>query len=232
MKRHKLGQHYLVDEGVVMRMVESAGISRGDRVLEIGTGKGAITRLLADRGASLLAFEVDRENFDETSRVVEGKGVEIRLGDAFAEKPEFDVLVASLPYSESSSFIGWLCTLEFERAVVMLQDDFVMKIVAPPGNRDYKGVSALAQIAFDIKVLERVGSGAFSPRPKVGSVVVSIVPRRKLSEIEVARIVRLFTLRRRQVDSALAELGMKGSGHGLRRVYSLSPDEVFEICRE
>ncbi|MDG6941359.1 MAG: hypothetical protein JRN34_00325 [Nitrososphaerota archaeon] len=231
MKRQRLGQHYIVEEELAMRMVEAAGISRGERVLEIGTGKGAITRLLAGKGASLLAFEVDRKNFDETLRALDGTGAEIRLGDAFAEKPEFDVLVASLPYSESSTFVGWLCTLEFKRAVVMLQEDFVRKLTAPPGDRNYRGVSALAQIAFDIRVLERVSNSAFSPRPKVGSSVVSIVPRRRLSETEVSRIVRLFTIRRRQVDSALSMLGMKGGSHGRRRVNSLAPEEVFEICR-
>ncbi len=232
MKRHRLGQHYLVDEGVAQRMVEYADIGRSERVLEIGTGRGAVTRLLAGKGASLLAYEIDRHNLDETVKALEGSEADVRLGDAFAERPEFDVLVASLPYSESSTFVRWLCTKDFCRAVVMLQGDFVRKLTAPPGSRDYRGVSALAQVALTIKVLERVGGDAFSPRPKVGSVVVAITPRRKLSEGEASRIVRLFTLRRRQVDSALTELGMRGRSYGQRRVFSLVPEEVFELCRE
>ncbi len=232
MKRHKLGQHYLTDGGVAHRMVEYADIDRGERVLEIGTGKGAITRLLAVKGASLLAYEVDRENFDETLEALKGTEADVRLGDAFAERPEFDVLVASLPYSESSAFVKWLCTMEFDRAVVMLQRDFVEKLTAPPGSRDYRGVSALAQLAFDIRILEYVASEAFLPRPKVGSVVVAIVPRRRLSERKASRIIKLFTLRRRQVDSALAELGMDGPGYGRRRVFSLGPEEVFNLCNE
>ena len=212
-------------------MVEYADINRGEQVLEIGTGKGAVTRLLVGKGAPLLAYEVDKENFEETVRMLGGTEADVRLGDAFAERPRFDVLVASLPYSESSTFVRWLCTMKFDRAVVMLQRDFVRKLTAPPGSRDYRGVSALAQIAFGIRALERFGSEAFSPRPKVGAVVIAIVPRRRLSEREASRIVSLFTLRRRQVDSALAELGMGGPGHGQRRVFSLGPEEVFELCR-
>lgn len=232
MKRHRLGQHYLIDESVAQRMVEYAEIGRSERVLEIGTGRGAVTRLLAGKGASLLGYEIDKDNFDETVEALEGSEADVRLGDAFTERPQFDVLVASLPYSESSTFVRWLCTMGFCRAVVVLQGDFVKKLTAPPGGRDYRGVSALAQVAFRIKVLERVEAEAFSPRPKVGSVVVAITPRRRLSEGEASRIVRFFTLRRKQVDSALAELGMKGRSYGQRRVFSLGPEEVFELCRE
>ena len=232
MKQRSLGQHYLADEGVIHRMVEYADIDRGERVLEIGTGKGAITRLLAVKGASLLAYEVDRENFDETLESLKGTDADVRLGDAFAERPEFDVLVASLPYAKSSVFVKWLCTMEFDRAVVMLQRDFVEKVTAPPGSRDYRGISAVAQLAFDIRILEYVASEAFLPRPKIGSAVVAIVPRQRLSEREASRIIKLFTLRRRQVDSALAELGMDGQSYGRRRVFSLGPEEVFNLCKE
>lgn len=232
MKKRRLGQHYLADRELALRIVELAKIRPTERILEIGTGKGALTRLLAGRGASLVGYEVDRANYDETLNAVAKAGAQILLADAFEEAPEFDVLVASLPYSESSRFVAWLSTMKFDRAVVMLQEDFARKIQAPPGDREYRGISALAQIAFDVKVLELVGRGAFTPRPSVGSAVVSFRPRLRLSMDEVARIVRLFSLRRRQVGSALAELGMeKGKEFGRRRVYWLAPEEVHELCR-
>lgn len=232
MKRRRLGQHYLADPALARRMVEIAGIKPTERVLEIGTGKGALTRLLAGRGASLTGYEIDRANFEQTTRAVRGKGALIRLSDAFEEEPEFDVLVASLPYSESASFVEWLSTMRFDRAVVMLQEDFVRKLRAPPGDRGYRGVSALAQVAFDVEVVERVDRSAFRPRPKVNSVVVSITPKLRVAAEEVSRIVRLFSLRRREVRSALTELGMEEKGeYGRRRVFSLVPSEVHEICR-
>ena len=232
MKRHRLGQHYLVDQELVGRMVSYAAIGPGERVLEIGTGRGTLTRLLTGRGASLTGYEVDPVNHEETVRALEGTGADIRLGDAFEATPGFDVLVASLPYSESSAFVDWLSRAKFSRAVVMLQEDFVRKLTAPPGDRDYRGVSALAQVAFDVKVLERVGREAFSPRPRVNSALVSIAPRRVVTQEEESKIARLFSLRRREVAGALAELGMKVQGdYGRRRVYSLTPSEVHEICR-
>ena len=231
MKRRRLGQHYLVDPEVIHRVVSLADIGPADRVLEIGTGRGALTKELAGLGASYLGYEVDRANFAETSNLVRGTGARVALADAFEEHPDFDVLVSSLPYSESAAFVKWLCGIGFRRAVVVLQEDFVRKIMAPPGSRDYRGVSALSQVCFDVRVLGTVPRAAFIPRPGVGSVIASITPIRRIEKAEVANVIRLFSLRRRLADSALTELGMKGTGSfGRRRVNSLRPDEVHLLC--
>jgi 16S rRNA (adenine1518-N6/adenine1519-N6)-dimethyltransferase len=231
MKRRSLGQHYLVDPEVVSRIVELAQIKPSERVLEIGTGKGALTRELAGLGAGFEGYEVDRRNYDETIVSARVSDAQIHLGDAFKQRPSFDVLVSSLPYSESARFIEWLCGADFERAIVVLQEDFVRKITAHPGARDYRGISALAQIAFNIRVQERVNRKSFSPQPRVNSVIVSFTPKLPVSEAEAANVIRIFSLRRRQVDSALTELGMEGAGgHGRKRIYSLTPEEVHELC--
>jgi 16S rRNA (adenine1518-N6/adenine1519-N6)-dimethyltransferase len=231
MKRHRLGQHYLVDPDVIHRVVSLADIRPTDRVLEIGTGKGALTKELAGLGSSYLGYEVDRANFAETSNLVRGTAARVVLANAFEEHPGFDVLVSSLPYSESATFVKWLSGRKFRRAVVILQQDFVGKIMAPPGSRDYRGLSSLSQICFDVKVLGDVPRAAFSPHPRVGSVIASFTPVRRIEKAEVTTIMRLFSLRRRVADSALAELGMKGTGNfGRRRVNSLRPEEVYLLC--
>jgi len=231
MKRHRLGQHYMVDQSVIVRVVSLARIGPSDRVLEIGTGKGALTKELASLGASYTGYELDRANFEETSKAVRGTDARVVLADAFEERPDFDVLVSSLPYSESATFVRWLSGIPFRRAVVVLQEDFVRKITAPPGSRDYRGISALSQICFEVKVLGKVPRASFSPQPRVGSVIASFIPRRRIEEAEATSVIRLFSLRRRRADSALAELGMKRRGSfGTRRVNSLDPDEVHALC--
>jgi 16S rRNA A1518/A1519 N6-dimethyltransferase RsmA/KsgA/DIM1 with predicted DNA glycosylase/AP lyase activity len=232
MKRRRLGQHYLKDRAVVRRMVSLASISPSDRVLEIGTGKGALTRELVGLGARFDAYEVDEENFAETEEVVHGSGVRLHLADPFEQEPKFDILVSSLPYSESSRFVNWLSGIPFRLAVVLLQDDFARKILAPPGDRDYRGISALAQLAFDVKIVERVKRDSFAPQPRVNSVIVKISPKMRVPKTEASNIVRLFSLRRRRVDAALGKLGMEWTGgKGTRRVNALTPAEVHEICR-
>lgn len=231
MKRRRLGQHYLVDHQVVSRIVSFADIGPSERVLEIGTGRGAITKEVAGRGASFVGYEVDEANFEETRRVVGGADARIVHADAFDERPVFDVLVASLPYSESGRFVQWLSGISFARAVVVLQEDFVRKMLSPPGTRDYRGISALAQLCFRARIRDRVGRDSFSPQPRVNSVVVSIEPKRTITRAEASNVIRLFSLRRRRVDSALAELGMESNeSFGQRRVVSLMPDEVHRLC--
>lgn len=231
MKRQRLGQHYLNDPEVVRRMVSLAEIGPSDRVLEIGTGRGELTRELVGLGAGFDGYEVDRGNYEATMDAVRGTQARVHLGDAFEHRPRFDVLVSSLPYSESARFVRWLSASDFRRAVVLLQEDFVRKMLAPPGARDYRGISALAQLAFDAQVMWRVKRESFTPQPKVSSVVVRLLPKLRVPEAEAARITRLFSLRRRRVDSALAELGMtQKRGRGTRRVNSLTPEEVHQIC--
>ena len=231
MKRRRLGQHYLTDPVAVRIMVASADIASSERVLEIGTGKGALTRELVGLGAAFDGYEVDEENFRETRDAVRGTGARIHLGDAFARRRKFDVLVASLPYSESSRFVRWLSGGSFRRAVVLLQGDFVRKVMSRPGARDYRGISALAQVAFEMEVVEEVKRESFAPPPRVDSVIVLLHPRQRVSDAEASNIMRLFSLRRRLVGAALRKLEMKWEGQGTRRVNTLTPAEVHAICR-
>jgi 16S rRNA (adenine1518-N6/adenine1519-N6)-dimethyltransferase len=230
MKRRRLGQHYLVHEEVRRRMLEAAGIGSEERVLEIGTGRGELTKELVRLGRSFEGYEVDRTNYEATIGVVSQRKEGIHLGDAFEHQPRFDVLVASLPYSRSSEFVEWLSQLAYARAIVLLQEDFANKALAQPGSRDYRAISALAQLSSRMEVIGRVERGSFSPPPKVNSVIVRMKPRLRLSFGEISNVKRLFSLRRRTVASALAELGMGGTGYGKRRVYSLLPAEVHALC--
>jgi len=232
MRRQRLGQHYLVDRLVVEKIITSAAIRSDERVLEIGTGRGVLTKELVRLGASLEGFEIDRENFAATLRELGTSRAVIHLEDAFKEVPRFDVLISSLPYSKSATFIEWISRVEYDRAVVIIQEDFVGKIMAPPGARDYRAISAVAQASSEFNVLMKVCRESFSPPPKVSSLLVLVKPKRRMMDGQISRVKQLFSLRRREVVSAATELGMPlpSYDYGRRRVYSLTPKEVLEIC--
>jgi 16S rRNA (adenine1518-N6/adenine1519-N6)-dimethyltransferase len=232
MSRRKLGQHYLVDRRVVDRIIACADIRPYEHVLEIGTGRGVLTRELAPLGAGLEGYEVDRKNLEATLEELGTAKAVIHLGDAFKETPRFDVLVSSLPYSRSATFIEWISQIEYDRAVVLLQEDFVTKITSAPGTRDYRAISAVAQVSSEFQELMKVDRVSFSPPPKVNSLLVSVKPKKRMTRAEISRVKRLFSLRRRHVVSAMAELGFAQpiNDYGRRRVYSLTPEEIIEIC--
>ncbi len=234
MSRQKLGQHYLTDQRVVEKILACANIQPDEWLLEIGTGRGVLTKELVHLGAGLEGYEVDRVNLAATLEELGTARAVLHLGDAFKETPRFDVLVSSLPYSRSTTFVEWISQVEYDRAVVLLQEDFVNKILATPGARDYRTISVVLQISSEVKVLMRVGRESFSPPPKVSSLVVSVKPKRRMTSAEISRVKRLFSLRRREVAAAMTKLGMARpkTSYGKRRVYSLTPEEVLEICSQ
>lgn len=214
-------------------MVSLAKIAEREKVLEIGTGKGVLTRELCRVASEVEGYEVDGDNFRATRLAAGSRRLRLHLADAFQAEPRFDVLVSSLPYSKSSIFIEWISKVTYRRAVVLLQEDFVRKVVSSPGERDYRAVSAIAQCSSAVEVRERVPRSAFSPQPRVGSALVSIRPRLRLSDEQIKRIKRLFALRRKTVAAALGGRAPNlGEDLRRRRVYTLTPAEILELVAE
>jgi len=207
-RRRTLGQHYLTDRSVVDLMVQRAEIGRGKRVLEIGTGRGAVTRELCKIASSVEGFEIDDENYLATERLGLDR-LTLRREDAFALPRDFDVLVSSLPYSESSNFVEWLAKLDYDRAVVLLQKDFAEKLLARPGDERYRAVSVISQISSKVEIVRRVSRESFDPPPKVSSVLVVVVPKRSLSAEQIHLIKMLFSQKRKKLGSALKNLGLE-----------------------
>ena len=231
-KRRALGQHYLIDRSIISKMIELARIKQGDRVMEIGTGKGVVTRELCKISSKVEAFELDGENYLITERLGLA-GLSLRREDAFALPRDFDVLVSSLPYSESSNFVEWLAGLSYQRAVVLLQKDFAEKLLATPGDETYRAVSVLSQISCNLEIVEYVDRGSFQPSPKVTSVLAVMIPRQLISTEQIHLIRMLFSQRRKKLESALRSLQMELSRGNpcllSRRVERLNPQEIAEM---
>ncbi len=235
-RRRRLGQHYLVDASVVRHMLMLAAIKPGERVLEIGTGKGALTRELVKVATRLEAYEVDRQSFLQLSTEL-GRipSLELHNSDAFASSPRFDVLVTSLPYSESSEFVEWLAQHSYDRAVAVLQQDFAAKLTARPGPDAYKAVSVIAQVSSDVEVVGAIPRDSFDPPPRVNSSLVTMRFRATLTGAEIAFVKRLFSQKRRRIGAALRELKLDAHGVGSEldtRVNMLRPEEVINLARK
>lgn len=231
-KRRSLGQHYLTDESVVDLMVRSAEITRTDRVLEIGTGKGAVTRELCKVASSLEAFEVDHENY-LTTKSLDIRKLVLHEDDAFSAPRNFDVLVSSLPYSESSNFVDWLAGLRYRRAVVLVQKDFAEKLLADPGEEHYRAVSVISQISSRVQKIGDVSRESFDPQPRVSSTLLLVDFRRVLLPKQIRSIKILFSQRKKRLEGAAKRLRMRlpdmDDSVLSRRVERLTPSEIEGI---
>ena len=233
-----MGQHYLTDPSVVSSMINLAAIRHGERVLEIGTGRGALTRELVGLTANLEGYEIDRESYEGLQRELGGASLVLHNEDAFKSSPEFDVLLSSLPYSESSRFVEWLSRRRYDRAVVLLQRDFAMKITAPPGSPAYRAVSVISQASARVEIVSDVSRRSFDPPPRVNSCLVTMRWRRTLSAEQTAMIKRIFSQKRRTVRAALKSLGLAAPPSAPApaenvplqcRVNSLRPESVLAM---
>ncbi|NYT05076.1 MAG: 16S ribosomal RNA methyltransferase A [Methanomicrobiales archaeon] len=205
-------QHFLVDEKAIKKIAGFIPV-RGKRVLEIGPGEGPLTRALLDRGALVIAVELDRNLFEELEQrfsreIAEGRLFCIR-GDAVRDPfPPFDVVVANLPYSASSKITFRLLNTGFEDAVLMYQKEFAERMLASPGTPAAGRLSVMVQTYADVAPLLELSPNAFRPKPQVRSMVVRITPRPPPFPIAdhalYAVIVReLFSHRRKTVSKSL-----------------------------
>ncbi|HZH38670.1 MAG TPA: rRNA adenine N-6-methyltransferase family protein [Bacillales bacterium] len=109
-----------------------------------------------------------------------------------------------MPYYESRNAFSWLCQRSFKKGIVLLQREFVDKLLSSPGNKNYRAVSMITQYRFSMKLLLDVPRHSFAPKPKVDSVLVEIVPKTPpLPKKTIDDIQFLFSFRKKNVSFLL-----------------------------
>lgn len=184
--KKSLGQNFLSDPNYIRKIVQAIGTGDGDEVLEIGPGRGALTRALIDSGAKVTAIEVDADlvpllhsEFDSTGR--------FRLIEGDALEADYDTvcggrrmkLAANLPYYISTAILQRLAAAKdnFSSLVMMLQKEVVERITAGPGSSERGYLTVMIEAGFDSEKLFDVPPNAFRPVPKVWSSVVRLTPK-------------------------------------------------------
>ncbi len=228
-RRHALGQHFLVSEEAIERIIESAALRKTDVVFEIGTGSGALTDKIAHHVLKVISYEKDHDLLVAArKRLSDLNNVVLIEGDAFAPFQAvipFDVCITSLPYSRSLDFIKWLAPKSgtFRRATTVVQLDFARKLMALPTNQDYRAVSVIAQIAFRMQEITVLNRASFQPPPKVDSVIINFETNDSLNQPfldkkRICEITKLFSFRGRLLRSAI-----RSSYHGKQFDFSDLP---------
>eukprot|EP01104_Vermistella_antarctica_P002483 TRINITY_DN12722_c0_g1_i1.p1 TRINITY_DN12722_c0_g1~~TRINITY_DN12722_c0_g1_i1.p1 ORF type:complete len:352 (+),score=86.09 TRINITY_DN12722_c0_g1_i1:150-1205(+) len=177
------GQHLLCNPKILDSIIDKSNIKSSDTVLEVGPGTGNLTMRLLQRCKKVIACEVDPRMVAELQKRVQGtpyqSKLHIMIGDVIKmELPYFDVCVANLPYQISSPFTFKILAHRplFRSAVLMLQREFAMRLVAPPKDPLYCRLSVNTQLLSKVDHLLKVGKNNFRPPPKVESSVVRISP--------------------------------------------------------
>ena len=183
-----LSQNFLFDEASLNEIADVAEIRGGDRVLEIGPGAGTLTAVMAERGARVLALEIDRALMpvleevlapypnaqiknEDASRARFGDAIEAAFGEG-----EYKI-VSNLPYSLTSELIerAVLQARKPSRVVVTVQEEAARRIVASPGEKAYCALAVKVRLYGEASALLRLPPESFEPKPHVWSRVARIV---------------------------------------------------------
>jgi 16S rRNA (adenine1518-N6/adenine1519-N6)-dimethyltransferase len=242
--RKRFGQHFLHDPGILKRLVEAIAPARGDVMVEIGPGEGALTRPLLERLEHLTVIEIDRDLAGRLSLEFAPGRLTVVAADVlehdFSAFPAGLRIVGNLPYNISTPILFRLAehATHFRDLHCMLQLEVVKRMVAQPSTPDYGRLSVMLQARFRMQMLFRVAAGAFRPPPKVESAVVRMLPLAEPLDRDVvgfADLVRTaFSARRKTLRNALgmteASLAALGIDPGLRPE-NLSPQDYARIAR-
>ena len=211
--RKRFGQHFL-ERAWVAKLIDALAVSADDTVLEIGAGRGELTRPLAQRVRRVVAIEIDRDlaatlpsQVGPNVRIVEGDFLEVDLDTILAGEVRPLRVVGNLPYNVSSPILFMLLHgaeqgRRFRDATLMLQKEVADRIMASPGTGEYGALAIQVALLADVDRLLTLPPGAFRPPPKVTSAVIRLTfrpPRVEVGDADAfERVVRGVFLQRRK----------------------------------
>ncbi|HEX5386065.1 MAG TPA: 16S rRNA (adenine(1518)-N(6)/adenine(1519)-N(6))-dimethyltransferase RsmA [Gemmatimonadales bacterium] len=218
--KKRLGQHFLSDPRILARIADAVEATPADTVLEIGPGPGGLTGQLAARAGRVVAIERDVV----LAQALAGRWPNVAVVEGDALTADWHALAGpghggrwivagNIPYNITSPLIEKaLEPPRPARAVYLMQREVAERVAAAPGRAAYGALSVGVQAVAAVELLFRVPAGAFTPRPKVDSMLVRLTPRPFPLVADSARtsfrrlVVGLFGLRRKQLVRGLREL--------------------------
>jgi 16S rRNA (adenine1518-N6/adenine1519-N6)-dimethyltransferase len=229
-KRKKLGQHFLNSNSIAKSIVSEAKITKRDTVFELGTGLGILTPLLCEKANKVISVDVDEKlvrNAKSTFSNIDN--LILKSGDGFKKIDAFSIFVSNLPYSKSKEAIEWLAQTSFSHGVIMIQKEFAEKLLAT-STKKRKAVSIIANHAFEIKKISKVGKNNFSPPPKVDSVIIKIIQKNIMKKDLIQTINKIFSYRRKTIKNILKQFNRETEID--KRVDELSGDEIIHLANQ
>jgi 16S rRNA (adenine1518-N6/adenine1519-N6)-dimethyltransferase len=225
----------LVDRRILAKIISAAYIGKDEIVLEAGTGQGILTAELCKYAKQVISYEIDIKLYRKVQEQLlsQFKNLELVNADLFKTKDPhfFDVFISNLPYSRSRDAIEWLSTQEFDRAILMVQEEFADKLAARPGSKNYRAISALAAHCFAIEKLFKVRRESFEPQPKVESSIIRIIPVNAITREGIRNINLLFSRRNKKASSVAAEIGIIiDANYGSKKIDELEPRHLVQIA--
>jgi len=215
--KKRFAQHFLADKNIARKIVDLLEITPEDKILEIGSGRGTLTGIIAAQAGALFTFEIDRDlmqNLEKKFR--DNPRVGVIQKDFLKIAPEDYIdgpykLIGNIPYDITSPLLEWITRhrKNLIRAVITSQKEFAERIAADPGTKNWAPLSIFCQSRFDIKVAFDISPKSFYPPPKINSSCLIIEPKDKYDipddNLFESVVRQSFTQRRKQLVNNLGD---------------------------
>ncbi|KAI7737305.1 hypothetical protein M8C21_031403 [Ambrosia artemisiifolia] len=186
------GQHLLTNPRVLDSIIRNSGVGSDDTVLEIGPGTGNLTMRLLEAANKVVAVEVDHRMVENLRTRVSERGFDEKLTiickDALkADFPDFDLVVANIPYGISSPLVAKLVFggYHFRSATLLLQKEFATRLLANPGDSEFNRLAVNVKLVAEVEHVMNVSKKDFVPIPKVDSSVVKIRLKTEIPDVNL-----------------------------------------------
>lgn len=216
--KKSLGQNFLINQGILAKIIAAGQVTSKDKVIEVGPGKGGLTEHLLKAGAHVIAVEKDNRLIEALQTKFDGENFSLLEKDILEVDPtemgleEGDYkIVANIPYYITSHFLRII----FEKwprpkmVVVLVQKEVAQRIMSQPGDMSILALSV--RFYGDPEVISYVSKGSFSPPPKVDSAILKITPKKNIDKKIEKRFFELikagFAGKRKKLISNLKNIG-------------------------
>jgi 16S rRNA (adenine1518-N6/adenine1519-N6)-dimethyltransferase len=235
--KKSFGQNFLIDQNYVDKIIRALNPKKDQTIIEIGAGRGALTKRLLESGANVIAIELDRdlipslrEEFGnyKNFELIESDALKIDFEAKIKDRRPKAKLVANLPYNIATAILQRLIAQRevFSEMILMFQREVVTRMIAEAGNSERGFLSVLVEAYLETEKLFDVPREAFRPVPKVWSSVVRLKPKENIG-IENDDLFRAvlsagFAQRRKTIannlKNAAENLGIE------------NPEKLLEAC--
>lgn len=236
---HSLGQNFLLDDKLLSRLLDEAGVGSDDNVLEIGPGAGVMTSLLSDRASKVVSVELDERLKPVLEDVLAPcDNVHVVYAD-FLKTDTVDLVktcfgdepyrvVANLPYYITSDILQKLATCKRppESIAIMVQKEAADRILSDPGDKSWCALAAIVRCYGEATVLEEVPPDAFEPAPHVTSCFMTI-EHRTLPDVHPADEALFLEV----IRSAFA-MRRKTLANNLKAAFKITQEQALNILNE
>ena len=193
--KKRYGQNFLIDNNVIKKITDEVSSSSSDLIIEIGPGKGALTKELKKKDSYIIAYEIDTD-LVTTLEKIENEKVKVIYKDILTTNIKEDInninyselyIVGNLPYYITTPIIEHIIkqNLVFKKFTIMVQKEVADRFMAKPKSKDYGYITLVLKYFFDTFKVCDVSKYSFNPVPKVESAVISFIPRVNKEKIDV-----------------------------------------------